>query len=71
MTNTGYAHHFYFAKKIMTHKTGECPLMLLQLGLECFSSVMVVIGIFGGKANKRDESNFEPGLTLIQMSYMA
>ena len=55
----------------MTHITGECPLMLLQLGLDCFSSVMVVIGIFGGKANKRDESNFEPGLTLIQMSYMA
>ena len=69
MTNTGYAHHFSFAKKIMTHKTGECPLMLLQLGLECFSPVMVVIGIFGAKTSKREESNFETGLKLIQISY--
>ena len=53
MTNTGYAHHFYFAKKIMTHKTGECPLMLLQLGLEYFSPVVVVIGIFGGKDKQK------------------
>ena len=53
MTNTGYAHLDYFAKKIMTHKTGECPLMLLQLGLECFSPVMVVMDTFGGKDKQK------------------
>ena len=53
MTNTGYAHHFNFAKEIMTHITGECPLMLLQLGLECFSPVMVAIGIFWDKDEQK------------------
>jgi len=53
MTNTGYAHHVYIAKKIMTHKTGECPLILVQLGLECFSPVMVVIGSYGGKDKQK------------------
>jgi len=37
----------------MTHKTGECPLMLQQLGLECFSPAMIVIGTFGGKYKQK------------------
>ena len=53
MANTGYAHHVYIAKKIMTHKTGECPLILVQLGLECFSPVMVVKGSYGGKDKQK------------------